>query len=232
MTVAVTPTTLVIFAKAPLAGQVKTRLQPEFDRDQSLAIHRTLVRHTVAVARQLDDMVIELWVSGAHEFWQQLDGVGSGKGDIRVYTQHGNSLGERMHNACQQVLRRSERVLLIGSDCPAMTAAYLRRAVAQLQRVPVVLGPAEDGGYVMIAMTTAVIERVWPLFESIHWGSTKVLAQTRAALDDQQLDHAEMEMLWDIDRPEDIARTLDLPNPLGRAMTVAINPYSENFDPQ
>lgn len=213
-------TTLVIFAKAPLAGQVKTRLQPDFNHHQSLFIHRALVGHTLDMARQLEDVAIELWVSGPHEFWQQMCGgdAGDETGKIPLYTQSGNSLGERMHNACLQVLRRSERVLLIGSDCPAMTTAYLQRAAQHLRQFPVVLGPAEDGGYVMIAMIAAVAERASPLFELINWGSAEVLAQTKAALDTQQLAYREMETLWDVDRPEDIARVQALSGPIAVAM--------------
>lgn len=221
-----TTTTLVVFAKAPLLGHVKTRLQPDFDAGQSLAIHRSLVGHTLDIARQLDDVVIELWVSARHEFWQQFDQAGNGSGGIRLYVQQGDSLGERMHKACLHALRRSGRVLVIGSDCPAMTVDYLQRAVQRLQQFPVVLGPAEDGGYVMIAMTDTVADRAAFLFESINWGSSEVLTQTRAALDAQQLARWEMETLWDVDRPEDIARALALANPLAATLAASIEKES------
>jgi hypothetical protein len=95
--------------------------------------------------------------------------------------------------------------VLIGTDCPAMNADYLRRACRYLDAgSAVVLGPAEDGGYVLIAARTCDRR----LFSDIPWSSDRVLQLTRARLRALKLPYKELDTLWDVDRPEDLRRWL------------------------
>jgi rSAM/selenodomain-associated transferase 1 len=98
---------------------------------------------------------------------------------VDVIAQSDGGLGERMRGLMQELFARGARsVVLIGSDLPELTAAVLGDAFARLDADPasLVLGPAEDGGYYLIAAT-----RVPDVFQDIDWGSSRVLAQTEAA---------------------------------------------------
>jgi glycosyltransferase A (GT-A) superfamily protein (DUF2064 family) len=105
-----------------------------------------------------------------------------------------------MYTAIASGLDAHGSVILVGSDCPAMDPAYLRRAASALEEVPLVFGPAADGGYVLIGARQ--IEQ--SLFRDIPWGSGDVYARTRVAAQQAGLSWAELPCLTDIDRPEDL----------------------------
>jgi len=122
---------------------------------------------------------------------------------LEIRLQQGGDLGQRMYHALQSALRQAAFAVLIGTDCPAMNAAYLQRACQPLDDgSAVVLGPADDGGYVLIGVRSCD-ER---LFRAIPWGSNRVLQLTRERLRALQLRHTELDSLWDLDRPEDLRR--------------------------
>jgi rSAM/selenodomain-associated transferase 1 len=109
------------------------------------------------------------------------------------------NLGDRMLGA---IAAQNGPVLVLGTDCPALTAEDLRAAAAALDGADVVLIPAEDGGYVLIGMRTAYPE----LFSGITWGTPQVLDQTRARIAVLGLKAAELPALWDVDTEADLAR--------------------------
>jgi hypothetical protein len=117
--------------------------------------------------------------------------------------QRGADLGARMLHAFRQGLRRAERVILVGADCPALRAPALRQAARWLAGgADAVFAPAEDGGYALVAL-----RRVSPrLFCGIPWGGAQVMAQTRARLAALGWRWRELPTVWDVDRPEDVAR--------------------------
>jgi hypothetical protein len=121
--------------------------------------------------------------------------------------QRGADLGERMHRALSHALRRHRGAILIGADCPALRPADLRRAARRLAGgCEVVLGPAEDGGYVLIGA-----RRVTPrLFEGIEWGTPGVYAATVRRLDAEGYRWSALRALWDVDRPQDLERLRSL----------------------
>ena len=114
--------------------------------------------------------------------------------------QCGSDLGERMYSALLDGLERFDRVLLVGSDCPGLDTQYLTSAGAALDRVPVVFGPALDGGYVLVG-ARAVDEG---LFREIAWGQESVLATTLQRAESLGIDVEMLEPRADIDRPEDL----------------------------
>ena len=115
--------------------------------------------------------------------------------------------------AISQALRvpNKKGVILIGCDCPAITATYLKEAASRLnQGAKLVLGPAEDGGYVLIG-----VNGVYPeLFRDIDWGSERVFSQTVSNARALGIDCVTLEPLWDVDRPEDLIRLKELSPPL------------------
>ena len=188
---------VIVFARAPLAGQVKTRIAQRIGERAAARLHERLVRralHTARAARAAR-AAVELHVTRPHRWFATLD--------VPVELQRGADLGERMHHALRAGLRRHARVVLIGADSPELCAADLARADRLLQgAADVVLAPAADGGYALIGA-----RRIAPsIFSAVQWGGAHVLAQTRRNLDEARLGYRLLRTLWDVDRPEDLER--------------------------
>ncbi len=121
-------------------------------------------------------------------------------GVAAVHSQSGSDLGERMFHAIRDGLLRYRKLVLVGSDCPAIDEQYLSDALTALDSKSFVLGPADDGGYVLIGATHIEAS----LFEGVSWGSEAVLDETRERLTASGREWSELNTLPDIDRPEDL----------------------------
>jgi hypothetical protein len=191
----------VVFAKAPQPGKVKTRLAPLLGKMGAARLHARLVERAVrtALAARLGPVELHCAPRMRHPFFAAL---ARGYG-VRLRAQGPGDLGERMHRAFARVLRDAGAALLIGSDCPALRASDLRAAARALKRgADAVLAPAEDGGYALVGLRHA---RKAP-FDRIAWGGPRVLEQTRARLERRRCKWIELRTVWDVDRPEDVAR--------------------------
>ncbi|MEM8561657.1 MAG: TIGR04282 family arsenosugar biosynthesis glycosyltransferase [Pseudomonadota bacterium] len=186
------------FAREPVAGQVKTRMLPQLTPEEASDLHCELVLFTAQ--RLLNAAVgpVELEVAGdpLHPLFQRCRSLGV----ANCRAQRGDDLGARMHNALRQGLRRSSKVILVGSDCPEMDTGYLKQAVNALDEEEIVLGPASDGGYVLLGARRLIDE----MFEKVKWGSDTVMASTRSQLRAAQTRWSELAPLSDIDRPDDL----------------------------
>jgi len=177
-----TRTEVVVFAREPRAGRVKTRLIPRLGEQGAARLHARLVARTLSTARAARLGRVRLW-SGRH--------------------QRGADLGARMLHAFRLALRRAPRAILLGTDCPVLRPADLRRAARWLAGgADAVLAPAEDGGYALIALRRASPR----LFAGIEWGGPGVMARTRERLAALGWRWRELPEVWDVDRPEDLAR--------------------------
>jgi uncharacterized protein len=202
MTVRYPDSCLVQFAKAPLAGQVKTRLQSTLGKEGCLKLHRALVAYQFRRLQAASVANFELCCSEEHDFFQQL----TESTNISVCVQHGECLGERMYNTFVDRLSKYSHVIIIGSDCPFIDANYVSQAFDILkQGVSAVLGPATDGGYVLIGLSCVDGQ----LFDGVTWGSDQVMEQTRQRLKGLDWQWGELPFLSDIDRPEDLEKLLD-----------------------
>ena len=191
---------LLIFAKAPLAGRVKTRLIPLLGCDGAAQLHAALVEHTLAVATESPIGALELHGAPADNAFLRACALRHG---ARLVDQSDGDLGARMYNALQAALAQSSFAILIGTDCPAMTADYLQQAAAALHSGnDVVLGPVEDGGYALIGARR--IDDA--LFRAISWSTASVMDETRARLRELMWRWAELSTLWDVDGPRDYER--------------------------
>ena len=203
---------LLVFTKAPEPGVSKTRLIPVLGAAKAAAAHETLALRTLdAIAGLTEEgYEVSLWSPVVHptlDRWANRFG-------LPLYLQVVGDLGRKMQQGLASVLEcGATQALLIGSDCPVMTTEYIRQASAALQTSDLVLGPAEDNGYVLIGCKRPHPE----LFANITWGSDKVLAQTLERAEQLMLSVTLLEMMWDVDRPEDWARFQRLKNgPVGR----------------
>ncbi|VAX09894.1 Glycosyltransferase [hydrothermal vent metagenome] len=191
---------ILIFSKAPIPGKAKTRLIPELGEQGAADFSARLTQYMVQqiVESQLCPFQLCCAPDTEHELFHQLQE----QYGVELKQQQGADLGARMENALADGLESSPVVLLIGSDCPAISADYLEQAIQYLNRkeVSCVLGPAEDGGYVLVGQS--VLNKM--IFEKISWGTADVLQQTRNILEATGKKYVELATLWDVDRPEDI----------------------------
>jgi rSAM/selenodomain-associated transferase 1 len=199
-----TDTRLLIFTRAPRPGTVKTRLIPLLGEDGAAALHIRLVKRALATARAAGIGPIELYCApDCDDPFLRFCG---GCYDASLTPQADGDLGTRMAAACEQALACDRYAILIGTDCPALTAHHLREARRTLVAgIDAVLVPAEDGGYALIGLTRCDRR----IFAGIAWGEDGVMNQTRNRLSELGWRWRELETLWDVDRPEDYRRLLE-----------------------
>src|SRR5204862_3926788 len=132
---------------------------------------------------------------------------------VTLKRQRGDDLGARMRHALASALAIKRPALLIGTDCPALDTTYLDCAADALTKHDVVIGPAEDGGYVLVGLSCTV-----DIFSNIPWSTAEVMAATRARIAAAHATCRELDPLWDVDTPADVARLSSLrTRPMRRA---------------
>ena len=191
-------TVVIVFARAPVAGRVKTRLG--LGSAAAVRLHTRLIEKAVRTAREAHCGPVELHATAPHRFFSTMK--------IKVRRQRGDDLGGRMHHALCDALRRHRRAIVIGADVPSLAPADLRRAARLLEgAADIVLAPAEDGGYALIGARRISL----PIFTGVRWGSADVLAQTLRNIARAGLHYRLLRTVWDVDRPEDLARLRSRP---------------------
>jgi rSAM/selenodomain-associated transferase 1 len=190
---------IAILAKAPVPGLAKTRLIPLLGSERATKLQASLIERAVDSACLSGVGPVTLWAmpDGSDAVFQAVQA----RYGLLVARQSEGDLGARMLAA---ITAANGPVLVMGTDCPALTSDHLRMAADVLRRgIEVVMFPAEDGGYVLIGMRAAQAA----LFEApICWGSARVLGETRRRLGRLKLSWQEPSMLWDIDLPADLER--------------------------
>ena len=196
-------TNLLIFSKYPIGGKAKTRLIPALGAEVAAQLHRRLAEEAISIARSWQGKPlgkttrITVHYTGAEEkdfcSW-----LGS---DLDYQEQPSGDLGQRMCTAFESTFECGiKHVIGIGTDVPTITAAILQQAVESLEDHDIVLGPAADGGYYLIGMNSFYPE----MFTGIDWGTERVYEQTQEIGTRLGLQIAELPILNDIDRPEDL----------------------------
>jgi len=198
---------ILVFARAPVPGRTKTRLIPALGEEGAARLHGALVRHALEVAARAAPQRLELW--GAGEDPQGQLATLAAENGAELYWQPAGDLGARMRGALDAAVTRHGAALVIGSDCPWLDAGALREAQTALDHNDAVLGPADDGGYVLIGMRRVDAA----LFEEIPWGTDRVLEITRARLVSLNWRWHELPARSDVDRPSDLARLRELGAP-------------------
>jgi len=194
-------TAILVFAKAPEPGRVKTRLCPPLSPIEAARLHACLVRRTLetAVGSGLGPVILYCSPDLAHPFFRRC----AEDFPIRLRPQCEGDLGRRMAAAFAESLAHGGSALLIGCDCPALTGEDLSAAQEALRDgTEAVIVPAEDGGYALIGLRRPEPE----LFTDMAWGGPTVHAATRARLRDLGLAWTDLPPRWDVDRPEDLER--------------------------
>jgi rSAM/selenodomain-associated transferase 1 len=196
-------TAVIIFARAPRPGAVKTRLIPLLGAERAAALHARLVKRALETARGAAFRRIEL--HGTPDINDPFFRFCAGHFAVALAAQADGDLGARMLAAFASVLATHPRALLLGSDCPALSARHLRQADRALREgSDAVFVPCEDGGYALFGLQRPEAR----LFDGIAWGGENVMADTRTRLTGLGWRWRELDTLWDVDRPEDYQRLL------------------------
>jgi len=195
-----TRASVIVFARAPKPGEVKTRLVPVLGAEGAARLHARMAEKALRTASQVADAVeLHCAPRARHLFFERA----RRRFGAVLRTQKGGDLGQRMQGALRTALRRRRHVVLIGSDCPDLQARDLAAALRALRAgADAVFAPAQDGGYALIGLRR-VSDR---LFAGVDWGSPDVMAQTRTRLRALGWRWKELRTVWDVDRPEDVAR--------------------------
>lgn len=190
---------LIVFAKAPVAGLAKTRLIPALGAQGAARLAATLLGHAVEQALASGVGPVELCVSPAPQdpSWT---GLLPQHPALQVTDQGGGDLGARMARAAQRTLSAGQPVLLMGTDCPGLTADRLRLAAQRLHNHDAVLAPAFDGGYVLLGLRRFDES----LFSGIAWSTASVADATRERIARQGWSLATLPTQHDIDEPDDL----------------------------
>jgi rSAM/selenodomain-associated transferase 1 len=191
------PVAVAVLARAPVAGQAKTRLIPALGADGAAALQERLIKRAIATACAAAVGPVTMWTTPApHPCFAAL----TSRHRVALAVQPEGDLGVRMLAACAAA---NGPAIVIGTDCPVLTPAHLREAAQALREgTDVVVIPAEDGGYVLIGSRIPQPG----LFAAMTWSTDTVMAETRRRLAQEGLTCREPAQLWDVDRPEDIAR--------------------------
>ena len=194
---------LAIFAKAPVPGQVKTRLTPPLTPDEAAAVYEACLRDVIDASLAAAPQVMLFYddPAGSGGFFRDAFPT------LRTRPQAGHDLGTRLENAFSHAVeQRYERILIIGGDSPTLPPEHLQHAMNSLETADVALGPTEDGGYYLIGIS----RRAWPrshvVLRGIPWSTGAVFERTMEAARDDSLDLAVAPRWYDIDRPEDLQR--------------------------
>ncbi len=187
---------LILFARDPVLGKVKTRLSPFLREDSILKLYTCFLQDSLDKIRQVEDVDRFVGVAPSKEsgFF-----YGTSGSDIRLFVQEGKELGDKMRRAIRDRFAEGyKRVVIIGSDSPSLPVSYISRALDSDKDM--VLGPSTDGGYYLIGMKGKVVE----VFDGVAWGTETVLMQTCERLMRSEADLELLPVWYDIDSPEDL----------------------------
>ncbi len=186
---------IIIFVRHPELGKVKTRLAKDIGNEAALEVYKKLMLHTHNITSQLDCHKYVFYAGAIieNDLW-----------DSSMYykkAQAGNDLGSRMQQAFESLfLLGYNKVIIIGSDCPGLTANDIENAFEQLHNTDVLLGPAADGGYYLLGLTQPFPE----LFTNKNWSTDTVLTDTIADIKQSGKQYSLLEQLTDIDTLADL----------------------------
>ncbi len=197
---------VIVFARVPRAGEVKTRLARTIGESAALAHYRTMLRDTLAVARaaqvQSPQLEVELCIDG-----EDREGECARLAAMHGFalaTQVGASPGERIEAALGRALDEQRAPVLVGSDVVSLSTRDLHDAFEALRERDAVFGPTEDGGYALVGLSRHVAR----LFDDMPWGCDTLMAATRRRLRENGVRWSQLRTLWDVDEESNLRRWL------------------------
>ena len=189
-------TYLIIFAKSPIPGKVKTRLTPHITPTKAAELYEAFIADTISTALKLkcERITVAYSPGYAEKTFQRLCGQ-----SVDYLPQKGHNLGERMKNAFKHSFDKGfKRTVIIGTDSPTLPLSYIREAFDVLTEVPVTIGPTFDGGYYLIGLSA----QEDALFDNIEWSTSNVFGQTLARIKTASKQLSILPPWYDVDTPD------------------------------
>ncbi|MBI4654240.1 MAG: TIGR04282 family arsenosugar biosynthesis glycosyltransferase [Nitrospirae bacterium] len=190
---------LIIFAKTPVLGKVKTRLQPHLAPEKILGIYKSFVRETVKNCAKLRgiDKFLGCAPTKDDDFLREISSIYK----IERFNQKGKNLGDRITNAFKDYFKKGyKKVVVIGTDSPTIPVEYIRQAFHELNRRDFVIGPCCDGGYYLVGARESFPE----LFQGIPWDTSEVLDKTLEKLELANMRFSMLPFWYDVDTIDDL----------------------------
>ena len=187
---------VILFARDPVLGKVKTRLFPFLSEETILQLYTCFLHDSLDKIRQVKnaDLFVGVAPSNQSGFFTAIQDA-----DIRLFAQEGKDLGDKMRRAIHdRFVEGYKRAVIIGSDSPSLPVSYIEQSLSSDKDM--VLGPSTDGGYYLIGMREKVVE----IFDGVAWGTEKVLAETYERLVKNGAALETLPVWYDIDSPEDL----------------------------
>ena len=188
---------LVIFARDPVVGQVKTRLNPFLDLQTTCDLYTCFLSDSLdkICAVESTDCFVGIYPSSSSGYFEKLDPSLS----INTFVQEGKDLGDRMKNTFSARFADGyEEVVIIGADSPSLPLVYIEQAFSSEKDV--VLGPSIDGGYYLIGMRGNLTD----VFDGIAWSGDRVLKDTFCKLESNDVSLELLPVWYDVDRSNDL----------------------------
>ena len=192
-------TAIIIMAKVPRAGNVKTRLQPYLSPDKCVLLSEAFLEDAIDKAQSLtNDLIISFSPNSERDYFTKFE-----NNKFTLLVQKGENLGEKMFNAFQfAFIQGSDAIVMIGTDSPTFPAKFIGQAFKSLKNSDAVLGETEDGGFYLIGLRTLPKE----IFANIEWSSPKTFRQTTENITNSSLKISFLPIWYDIDFPEDLIK--------------------------
>ena len=196
---------MLIFTRYPEPGTTKTRLIPLLGAEGAANLQRKMTEHTVFQVKRLatrHELSVEVRYEGGDKNIMQ---TWLGK-DFEYRPQGTGDLGQRMKRSFEDAFRTgASEAVIIGTDIPKLTHGIIQKAFDALKQKNMALGPAKDGGYYLIGLRKNSLSQAIPdLFSGINWGAGDVLEKTIKIADNAGLSFSLLDVLEDIDHPEDL----------------------------
>jgi len=198
-------TVILVFAKAPVAGEVNTRLIPDIGESAATQLQADFIRQRLQMLSSAD--LCDVFLMCAHDINHEYFESCKQDYPVTLVEQRGEDLGERLLDGIEKALERYRYCIVIGTDAPALDAAAIQQAIDVLHKqTEVVFVPAEDGGYVLVGLQKPYDF----LFQNIKWGTAEVMQQCRDALRLNDIVFDELDECWDVDVLQDYERYLQM----------------------
>jgi len=199
---------LLVFLKWPEPGATKTRLVPALGTEGAARLYRLLAETGMEATRPREREYERLLCFAPQDARERIQAWFPGEA---LWAQPEGDLGQRMAAAFDEGFRRgAERVALVGTDVPWVSRSLVARGLAALASADLVLGPAHDGGYYLVALARPRPE----LFAGVEWSTPGVLSATRARAARLGLKDQCLEPMRDIDTVDDLRDTWERLEPL------------------
>jgi rSAM/selenodomain-associated transferase 1 len=191
---------VIVFAREPRLGQVKSRLAASLGEAEALQTHCQLLEATLVQVRRCADVERWLCVAAASDDAASPSLIAAE--GFRRSRQCDGDLGVRMAHALRESVSEGIPAVLVGCDCPPLDAGVIASAFDALAQADFVFGPTEDGGYALVGARIDAPQ----VFGKIEWGTSRVMVQTRERLAQARISWSELPVLWDVDDEADWRR--------------------------